>query len=62
MMVRQKLGMILENKVDKKFKLDNIILNKKWSPKLMFLNETQNEKNPLIILKPKTLLFGTYHL
>ena len=36
--------MILENKVDKKFKLENIILNKKWSPKLMFLNETRNEK------------------
>ena len=32
--VRQKLGMILENKVVQKLKLD-----KKWSPKLIFLDE-----------------------
>ena len=32
--VRQKLGMILENKVVQKLKLE-----KKWSPKLIFLND-----------------------
>ena len=39
MTVRQKLGMILENKVVQKSKLENNVFNKKWSPKLIFLNE-----------------------
>ena len=39
MTVRQKLGMILENKVVQKLKLGNNVFNKKWSPKLIFLNE-----------------------
>ena len=38
MTVRQKLGMILENKVVQKLKLENDILFKKWSSKLIFLN------------------------
>ena len=35
--VRQKLGMILENKVVQKFKLEKVFY-KKGSPKLIFLN------------------------
>ena len=38
--VRQKLGMILENKVVQKLKLEkNVFFTKKWSPKLIFFNE-----------------------
>ena len=36
--VRQKLGMILENKVVQKLKLEKNVFYKKWSPKLIFLN------------------------
>ena len=39
MMVRQKLGMILENKVVQKSKLENNVFHKTWSPKLIFFNE-----------------------
>ena len=35
--VRQKLGLILENKVLQKLKLDKSV-SKKWAPKLIFLN------------------------
>ena len=35
MTVRQKLEMILENKVVQKYKLKNNVLCKKWSPKLI---------------------------
>ena len=39
MSVRQKFGIILENKVVQKLKLENnIFFNKKWSPILIFLN------------------------
>ena len=38
MPVRQKLGMILENKVVQKLKLEKKFFYKKWSPKLIFLN------------------------
>ena len=41
--LHQKLGMILENKVVQKLKLE-----KKWSPKLIFLNENFFEKIWLI--------------
>ena len=37
--VRRKLGMILENKVVQKLKLEKNVFYKKWSPKLIFLNE-----------------------
>ena len=37
--VRQKLGMILENKVVQKLKLEKNVFYKKWSPKLIFLKE-----------------------
>ena len=37
--VRQKLGMILENKVVHKLKLDKNVSYKKWSPKLIFFND-----------------------
>ena len=38
--VRQKLGMILENKVVQKLKLEkNVFFYKKWSPKSIFLGE-----------------------
>ena len=36
---RQKLGMVLENKVVQKLKLEKKVFYKKWSPKLIFLNE-----------------------
>ena len=39
MSVHQKLGMILENKGVQKLKLENKVFNKKWSPKLILLNE-----------------------
>ena len=37
--VCQKLGIILENKVVKKLSLEKNVFNKKWSPKLIFLDE-----------------------
>ena len=37
--VHQKLGMILENKVVQKLKLEKNNFNKKWSPELIFLHE-----------------------
>ena len=38
--VRQKLNMILENEVVLKLMLEkNVFFYKKWSPKLIFLNE-----------------------
>ena len=37
--VGQKLGMILENEVLQKLKLEKNIFFKKWSPKLILLNE-----------------------
>ena len=45
MTVIQKLGMILENKVVQKLKLGNNVFNKKWSPKLILLNEKIIIKN-----------------
>ena len=42
--VRQKLGMILENKVVQKLKLEKNVFYKKWSPKLKLLNEFFFEK------------------
>ena len=36
---RQKLGMTLENKVVQKLKLEKNVCYKKWSPKLIFLND-----------------------
>jgi hypothetical protein len=42
--VRQKLGMILENKVVQKLKLEKTVFYKKLSPKLIFLNEFLFEK------------------
>ena len=37
--VHQKLGMILENEVLQKLKLEKNVVYKKWSPKLIFLND-----------------------
>ena len=37
--VCQKLGMILENEVVKKLNLKKYFFTKKWSPKLIFLDE-----------------------
>ena len=45
--VRQKLGMILENRVVQKLKLEKNVFYKKWSPKLIFFGSiTQNGSNP----------------
>ena len=41
---RQKLDMILENKVVQKLKLEKNVFYKKWSPKLIFLNDLFFEK------------------
>ena len=42
--VRQKLGMILENNVVQKMKLEKKCVSQKRSPKLIFLNESFFEK------------------
>ena len=47
-MVHQKLSNILENKVVRKLKLEKNVFYKKWSPKLIFLNEIFFEKIPSI--------------
>ena len=39
MSVRQKLGVILESKVVQKLSLEKNVFTKKWSPKLIFLDE-----------------------
>ena len=39
MSVHQKSSIVLENKVVQKLSLEKIFFNKKWSPKLIFLNE-----------------------
>ena len=39
MSVHQKLGIILESKVVQKLSLEKNDFTKKWSPKLIFLNE-----------------------
>ena len=44
MPVCQKLGMVLENKVVQKLKLEKKVFYKKWSPKLIFLNDFFFEK------------------
>ena len=43
--VRQKVSMILENKVVQKLKLEKNVFYKKWSPKLLFLNDFFFQKN-----------------
>ena len=48
MSVHQKLGIILENKVVQKLKLEKNVFYKKWSPKLIFLNDFFFEKIQLI--------------
>ena len=39
MSVHQKLSIILESKVVQKLSLEKNVFTKKWSPKLIFLNE-----------------------
>ena len=46
--VCQKLGMILENKVILKLKLEKNVFYQKWSSKLTFLNDSFFEKIPSI--------------
>ena len=46
--VRQKLDVILENKVVQKLKLEKNVFYQKWSPKLIFLTEFFFEKIPSI--------------
>ena len=46
--VGQKLGMILENKELQKSKIEKNVFYKKWSPKLIFLNEFFLKKIPSI--------------
>ena len=40
MSVRQKLGVILVSKVVQKLSLEKNVFTKKWSPKLILLDET----------------------
>ena len=42
--VHKKLGMILENKVVQKLKLEKMFFTIEWSPKLVFLNNFFFEK------------------
>ena len=44
---QQKLGIILENK-SLKIGVEKDFFTKKWSPKLIFLNEKKMKKNPLV--------------
>ena len=48
MSVHQKLGIILESKEVQKLSLEKNVFYKKWSPKLIFLNEIFYEKIPFI--------------
>ena len=48
MSVHQKLGIILESRVIQKLSLEKNVFTKKWSPKLIFLNEIFFEKLQLI--------------
>ena len=48
MSVHQELGIILESKVFQKLSLEKNVINKKWSPKLIFLDEIFFEKIQLI--------------
>ena len=48
MSVHQKLCIILESKVVQKLNLEKNVFTKKWSPKLIFLNEFFFEKIRLI--------------
>ena len=43
--VCQKLGMILENIVVQKLNLEKNVFYKKWSPKLIFLNDFFSNQN-----------------
>ena len=54
--VRQKLGMILGNKVVQNLKLEKNVCYKKWSPKLIFLNDFFFEKIPSIFDFESTIL------
>ena len=44
MSVRQKLGVILESKVVQKLILEKNVFTKRWSPKLIFLDEKKKLK------------------
>ena len=48
MTVCQKLGIILESKVVQKLSLEKKVFYKKWSPKLILLNDFFFEKIPWI--------------
>ena len=45
MTVRQKLDIILENKIVQKLELENNGFSKKWSPKLIFFKKSKNSIN-----------------
>ena len=51
----KKLGLILESKVVQKLSLEKKVFNKKWSPKLIFLDDIFFEKNRLIFDKKNDL-------
>ena len=60
--VRQKLGMILENQVVQKLKLEKNAFFKKWCPKLIFINDFFFfEKIPLIIVNLVNRLYAVIH-
>ena len=55
----KKLGMILENKVVQKLKLEKNVFYRKWSSRLIFLNDFLFfEKNPSILTLK--VHFGTF--
>ena len=51
--IRRQFGMILENKVVQKLKLEKMFSYKKWSPKLIFLTLFFFLKNPSIFVSIK---------
>ena len=58
--VRQKLGMILENEVLQKLRLEKKVFSKKWSPELIFINEKKNQKILSIFDTENQVNFGTF--
>ena len=56
MSVHQILGIILESKLVQKLSLEKNVFTKRWSPKLIFLNEFFFEKNQFIFDSESTIL------
>ena len=58
MSVHQKLGIILKNKVVQKLNLENNVFTKKWSPKLILLNEKKYVYGALFSLAKAVIILN----